>query len=444
MRNEDAMRRLAESMMRKPSRRWSLLGALLVIALVSCVRPPEKVTRLQFAVFGSIEQMKIEQAIVTEFERRNPDIKVDLLRVGARYAEKITAAIVGRTAPDVMMMSVEFYYDWALRGVLVDLTAELDALHAADPLMPVPLRATTFRGRAYGLPINVHAPCLFYNKDLLRRAGVELPAGGVTWEWLEEVAPWLARRTGNPGAPADFLMVSPDGLLLLTAFGGQCFDDPAQPTKVVVDSEPVRRAMDYVQRMGRAGAFIRGAEAADPSNPQLAVQLFRDQRMVFHLNGRWEVPNIAGRVSFDWGVLPIPQVAETGRSFHYGTFIGVSAQSPHREAARRLARFYASRPAAEIAMTGGRTVPVARSLAFSPEFEALAPLGVNRTFADTMEADRSVQMLYTPGMQEARRIFYSRYEQLTSEQAPSVDAVLALLEQDLARWLERQERKGLL
>jgi multiple sugar transport system substrate-binding protein len=424
----------------------SRIAVLVSLAglLASCVRPREEVTRLQFAVFGSIEQMKVEQAIVAEFERRHPDIKVDLLRVGARYAEKITSAIVGRTAPDVMMMSVEFYYDWAHRGVLADLTPELDALHAADPLMPVPLRAAHYRGRAYGLPINVHAPCLFYNRDLLRRAGVEIPPGGVTWEWLEAVAPRLARRTGNPAAPADFVMVNPDGLLLLTAFGGRCFDDPARPTQVVVDSEPVRRAMDYVQRMGRAGAFIRGAEAADPSNPQLAVQLFRDQRVVFHLNGRWDVPNIAGRVGFEWGVLPVPQVADTGRGFHYGTFIGVSALSRHQAAARELARFYASRAAAEIAMTGGRTVPVVRSLAFSPEFEALAPAGINRTFAGTMEADRSVQMLYTPGMQEARRIFYSRYEQLASEQAPAVHDVLTLLQQDLTRWLERQQHKGYL
>jgi multiple sugar transport system substrate-binding protein len=434
------MRRLAE--LTSPRCGRLLLVAALAGVLAACVRPPEKVTRLQFAVFGSVEQMKVEQAIVAEFERRNPDIKVDLLRVGARFAEKITAAIVGRAAPDVMMMSVEFYYDWALRGVLVDLTAELEALHAADPLMPVPLRAADFRGRAYGLPINVHAPCLFYNKDLLRRAGVEIPADGITWEWLEEIAPRLARRAGNPAAPADYLMVSPDGLLLLTAFGGRCFDDPARPTQVVVESEPVRRAMDYVQRMGRAGAFIRGADATDQSNPQMAVQLFRDERVVFHLNGRWEVPNIAGRVGFEWGVLPVPQAAEAGRSFHYGTFIGVSAQSKHREAARRLAAFYASRPAAEIAMTGGRTVPVVRSLATSPEFEALAPAGVNRTFAATMEADRSIQMLYTPGMQEARRLFYSRYEELTSERAPPVDTVLALLRQDLARWLERQQRKG--
>lgn len=422
------------------------LAAALVLCLLltACVRPKDEFTRIQFAFFGSVEQMRLEQAIVAEFERTHPEIKVDMLRVGARYSEKITAAIVGRTAPDVMMMSIEYYYDWAARGVLLDLTDELTALEQADPLMPVPQRASFLRDRAYALPINVHAPCLFYNKDLLRRAGVELPPEGVSWAWIETVAPLLARRTGNAQAPADFVMINPDGLVLLTAFAARCFDDPAKPTKVVIDSPEARAAMDYARRMGDAGAFIRGADASDASNPQLGVQLFRDQRVAFHINGRWEVPNIAGRVNFEWGVLPAPAGPRGGTGFHYGTFIGVSAQTKQVEAAKQLARFYASRTAAEIAMKGGRTVPVARSLAYSPEFLELAPEGVNRAFAGTMETGRSTQMLYAPGMQEARRIFYSRFEQLTAEPATPVPVILDLLRGDLARWLEREKLKGYL
>lgn len=422
-----------------------IAGLCCIAALfAACVRPRDGMTRIQFAFWGSVEQMRREQAIVEEFERIHPEIKVDLLRIGSRYSDKITASIVGNAAPDVMMMSIEFYYDWAARGVLLDLTDDLIALDKKDPLMPIPRRASLLKGRAYGLPVNVHAPCLFYNKDLLRRAGVEIPPEGVSWAWIEQVAPRLARRTGNAGAPADFVMVNPDGLMLLTSFGAQCFDDPAHPTRVTVDSAAGLAAMAYARRMGDSGAFIRGAEANDGSNPQQAVQLFRDQRVAFHINGRWEVPNIIGRVGFDWGVLPAPVGPAGGLGFHYGTFMGVSTQTKQVEAAKALVRFYASRRAAEISMRGGRTVPVARSLAYSPEFLALALPGVNRAFADTMEEGHSTQMLYAPGIQEAGTMFYSRFEELTSSAGTPVTVIMEKLRADLERWLERQKKKGYL
>jgi multiple sugar transport system substrate-binding protein len=425
---------------------WMKLTAVVGVAglLVSCVRPSDGVERVQFAFFGSIEQMKLEQNIIDAFERENPEVKVDLLRIGARYSEKITAAIVGKSAPDVMMMSIEYYYDWAARGVLLDLTDELVALEKSDPLMPIPMHAARWRDRAYALPINVHAPCLFYNKALLERMGIELPADGVSWAWLEEIAPRLSRRTGNADAPADFVMINPDGLILLTAFGARCFDDLGRPEQVTVNSPAALEAMNYARRMGASGAFLRGAEAADPSNPQMGVQLFRDQRTVFHLNGRWELPNIAGRVNFEWGVVPAPAGPGGKGGFHYGTFLGVSAQTKRVDAAKKLVRFYASRRAAEIAMSGGRTVPVSRSLAYSEDFRKLGPPGVNEAFVSTMEAGRSTQMLYAPGMQEARKIFYSRFEQLTSEPATPVEVILELLQTDLARWLEREKLKGYL
>ena len=416
----------------------------LAFGLGACRRVDEGVTRLQFSFWGSIQQQAMEAKIVAAFEQEHPDVQIEMLRIGSRYPEKVQSMLVGRIAPDVMMIDVHAYYDWAARGVLVDLTDEMAAMEQEDEVMPLPHDVVQWRGHVYGLPVNVHGMGLYYNKDILAAAGIEIPEEGPTWAWVEAIAPKLARRIGGADAPCDYVMVSPEALTLAACFGARLFDDLSRPTRVTVDSPEMKAAMTYLRRNVESGAMLARPEINDPGNPQAQGNLFRQGRVAFHIAGRWEVPNLLGRTDFAWDVLPMPAGPAGSVSPHGGTIVGVSADSPHRAAAVAFARFYASRRVAEMVMPAGRIVPVFRDLAYSQAFAATLP-GVNaRVFADTMKRGRATFYNYTPGVAGSRRLFEDRFEQVTAEPDTPIEAILQTMQLELERWLRRMQQKGLL
>src|SRR6267154_1175517 len=72
----------------------SVLGSIVVISLClfcGCTRQKDGVAHIQYSFFGSVEQAKAEIEMVAQFEREHPDIKVEMLRFGTYYPEKLQA-----------------------------------------------------------------------------------------------------------------------------------------------------------------------------------------------------------------------------------------------------------------------------------------------------------------------------------------------------------------
>jgi ABC-type glycerol-3-phosphate transport system substrate-binding protein len=125
---------------------------------------------------------------------------------------------------------------------------------------------------------------------------------------------------------------------------------------------------------------------------------------------------------------------------HGGTGISVSATSRQPAAARKFAQFYAGRHGAEISMRAGRTVPVQRGLAHSAAFLGLHPPASPRHFVDTMEAGAAGYWLYAPGSSEVLKIVTRRMDEALSDRTLTPSDVTKRLQDDLERWLERQQR----
>lgn len=418
---------------------WSLLLSCAVLCS-GCVPQRDGTTVVRFAFWGSIEQQEIEQRIAEAFEAEHPGIRIDLVPIGgSRYAEKIQAMMVGRVAPDVLMVEINQYLEWAARGALVDLTADVEKLTENNPLMPLPAMAFAKDGRFYAVPVNCSGQAMFCNLDALKKAGIP-PEELRTWEDLLRVAPRLARRAGDPAAPTDYAMLMPAPLIPFWAYGGTLFDSPTQPSEVTVRTPEARAALEFLRAAHASGYAV----PPDVSSDQGTYQLFRDGKVAIHFDGRWRTPDFAGETDFAWDVFPLPSGPGGQVTLHGGTGLAISRDSKQVEAARRFVRFYASEKGAAIAATGGRYVPVYRKMAFAGDFLSLRPPENIRVFAETMEQDRSRIAVYTAGTAQVRDIFGSRVEQVLSEPDKPINEVLQGLDEDLRRWLRRQKQKGLL
>jgi len=420
-----------------PARVWRIFGRpflwLLPMALAGCVPQRGPVKEITFSLWGSTEQLKAEQAIVAEFEKQNPGIRVRLMPLGARYLEKLQAMFVGQAAPDVIMIEISMYDNWACRGVLTDLTDDLREITRESPLLPVPRRAFEREGRFFGLPINCHGYVAYVNLDAFRAAGLPAPQEGWTWEQLLADSPKLSRRHGDPSARTDYALLIPQFPMFLAAEGAEIFDSDSRPTRVTADQPAVHRAFDFLRRLQASRCTV----PPEVQNDQGSYQLFRDGKLAVYFAGRWMVPEFAGKTSFAWEVFPVPAGPAGSVTVHGGTVLSVWSKSRFPEEARAFVRFYASREGARRSIAAGRYAPVFADLAFGPEFLSFRPPNGMVEFSRTMEAGRSRLLYYGPGMGEVGDMVLNRAEQaLVQPEVPLAEVVRGLCV-ELQRWLDR-------
>jgi len=106
----------------------------------------------------------------------------------AQYVTKLATAIRGERVPDLVDMddinSMLFIY----RDAFTDLTPLVQALPYRDVLSPGHMRLATRDGRTYGVPSLADNSLLFYNTDLLEKAGVDPATSLKDFEGLLDAA----------------------------------------------------------------------------------------------------------------------------------------------------------------------------------------------------------------------------------------------------------------
>lgn len=415
---------------------WRFWFALfLAFLLVGCVPKQESgKTSILYAFWGSVEQARIEREVVEAFEKENPDIKVNLLPIGARYSDKIQAMFVGNVAPDVMMLGMPHYWDWSEKGLLEKVDDLLPPERIAD-LMPAARRGFDREGHFYAVPVHVGGHVMFLNLAALREAGVN-PDSLTTWDAVLAAAPRLAKKGGGSGTVTDFAFMIPQALSIIWSFGGKLFDDHYNPKAVTIASPETLEALRFLRKM-RTNPY---AVPYEMLGDQGGYTLFRDGRIAVYFNGRWITPEFAGIKGFDWDVRPIPQAGGGAISHLFGGALGIWSGSKNKEAARRFVQFYTMGKGMDILMRGGRYTPVFREAAYGKEFLSLRPPESMKVFSETMEEGQADYPLYASSSLKVGEIVRGRIEQLFSQPDIPEEEILKGLREDLEHWLSRRNR----
>lgn len=134
------------------------------------------------------------EKVVADFQAKNPNIKITLQVESWDNLETVLKTkIQGNQAPDI-------YNGGAISGFVADdLLAKAEEITSPETLSNFQDSFNTNEkvgGTQYGLPLLASARALFYNKALLKEAGVEVPK---TWDELLTAAKAVKEKTGNPG-----------------------------------------------------------------------------------------------------------------------------------------------------------------------------------------------------------------------------------------------------
>ncbi|WP_336113453.1 extracellular solute-binding protein [Streptomyces sp. PTD9-10] len=193
--------------------------------------------------------------------------------------------------------------------------------------------AASVGGTVYGYPTEVQTYALYYNKRLLREAGVAGPPR--TWRELEQTAYRTARRDryGNTLVQGFGLSTYDDSttvgqtLALLNAAGGRFVSGDGRST--AIDSPAGRAVFDLEHRLVTEGASSPGVNV---------YKAFASGQVAMVVSAGWWTADLKGLMGKDYrdvGVVPVPvpAVGDRRATLSTGFMLGVNAASEHpREA----------------------------------------------------------------------------------------------------------------
>jgi len=286
---------------------------------VATARLPSRATgsdRSLHFVTWKPDQPAVWDDAVRRFESEHPGITV-VREVGPHsstaFHDLVTQKLKNRDPGiDVFFVDVVWLAEFAAAGWALPVDDRFTAEDRADFLAGT-IRASTWKGRLYGVPAFVDAGMLYYRKDLLEKYRLGVPA---TWEELETAARHVvtAEKRENPdlvGYSGQFKQYEGlvcDLLEFVTANGGSFVDESG--ARATLGDERTLAAIRWV-RDRVIGDLAPRSELTYQEPESLA--LFLQGLAVFHRNWpyAWDVANderqsrVAGKV----GMAPLPHFA---------------------------------------------------------------------------------------------------------------------------------------
>ena len=81
------------------------LGILIALLYcTACTKLPEK-TVIKYSSWGGESEISILTPMLAEFERQNPDIKVEFIHIPKNYFQKLHLLVASNLAPDVIFIN---------------------------------------------------------------------------------------------------------------------------------------------------------------------------------------------------------------------------------------------------------------------------------------------------------------------------------------------------
>lgn len=209
--------------------------------------------------------------------------------------------------------------------------AELDALLAN--YKPSTVELVQLKGKTMGLPFALSTPVMYYNNDILKKAGVEPGALLKDWDSFASLGPKVKAVTGQAilgfGTNFDWPMQS-----LIQNAGGRVMDENNQPA---MDSPEAIAALTVMADLKKAGLFSVATTLENNA-------AFRGGTMALFIASVASLGGLRSGVTFDMGTAPFP--LQKGKPRHMstgGSFIACYARSAEQKAAAwQFVKFVAS------------------------------------------------------------------------------------------------------
>jgi multiple sugar transport system substrate-binding protein len=180
---------------------------------------------------------------IQQFEKAYPNIKVNAeILSWADYWTKLQTTVAGGDAYDVIGMAGGNAAPYFNQGALLDLSTFSDFQQAKKNLNAYAVSMCNWKGKQYALPVGIYVLTLGYNKSLLQKANIPFPDPVTPMELSDFMAMGqkLSIKSGGQYTQYTINLNDIDTLWtnLVLMEGGQVYDNPIDPQKIVLDQSP--------------------------------------------------------------------------------------------------------------------------------------------------------------------------------------------------------------
>ena len=348
-------------------RRYPVHVVGLVLLLVAGSAMVSAETVLQFAYRSGAEPRKlVVETWIEEFERANPDVRVEWLPIGE---EKVVVSMLGGVGPDITEVFGDFAQRLARNGMLLvrpyvarDFTPQ-DIADFWPPAWDASfVKFGSQKGIQFRIPRYMLTTVFYYNEDLFQKSGLvtpaELDARG-EWDWarLRDSAKKLTQSSADTINIYGFVTNTTAWRRIVNwarAAGGD-FIDPQDPTRFIGDRPEAVEGITFLQNMiwedrCMAPGWIHS------SFYQGKVGIIEDG--IHAIIDRFETRI---KEAFSWNIAPTP-VGPTGRNAYTGDDgFSIWAHTKHPEEAWAFVKFMTSKEGQELMIHHEGLAPVRQS-----------------------------------------------------------------------------------
>lgn len=275
--------------------------------------------------------------VIAAFEKAHPTIKVKYQEIPQDQLNNVLTNRLGGSDIDVFDVDMPRVAAYDARGWLTDVTPAFGDL--AGKIDKASLEASTVDGKLVGMPLQTSEQLLYYNKELLKKAGIAAPSADpserMTWEDVEADA---RKAQSAGGADVGLLFDQIDTYyqlqpLPMSAGGSAGAKGPGNLQADVTSPEWVK-AMDWYGGLFADKVSPRGVKG--PETPGL----FASGKVAYFVAGPWWGPQFVGKKDLDFGVAAHPYFAGGEPITPTGAWaLGLNKKSKNIEASEIFMRF---------------------------------------------------------------------------------------------------------
>lgn len=236
-------------------------------------------------------QLALNQ-VIEEYNRSQEEYRVVSEYVPfADFKKQLSIRASIDNLPDLVIIDSPDHAFYAKKGIFADLTDQFDV----SGFYEASVASCTYDGTLYGVPFGCNCLGLYYNEDMLKNAGVEVPC---TWEELKSAARILT--SGNVTGFAVSSVQNEEG-----TFGFMPFLWSAGASYDTMGSEGAIKALAFFQDLTASGSMSK--ECINWTQADVMSQ-FAAGNLAMMINGPWQIPTMEKEAEgLNWNVAMIPK-----------------------------------------------------------------------------------------------------------------------------------------
>lgn len=342
--------------------------AVICAGLFFCSRQnQDRRTVIKFSSWGSKSETALLLPLIAQFERENPDIKVEFLHIPQNYFQKLHLLFASNLAPDVVFVNNHYALKYIKAGLLEDLTPYVNRADFFEKA----LEGFSYEGKIYAVPRDVSVLVVFYNKDLFKKYNVPLPEEGWSFEqYLKTAQKFKTAGVWGTSFEQDVIFWLP----YLFSSGASVLSEDGR-TLLINNADALEALQFYADLANRYAVAPKKSDSASFT----MAQLFLQQKLAMQVSGRWLVPKYRSDAEFDWDIAEFPCGKKGSVVNIDASGYAMSKKSKHKQAALKFIEFISSKDSLETLAKSGLIVPARKDIAYSDVFSDKNEKPVNST-----------------------------------------------------------------